>query len=128
MKITHISTPGHGYLSVNKDLIEKLGLIDKITSYSGMDANRVYLEEDCDATLFANTCKEQGINIEYKETYRENFNYTHNYNPKYFRIKEGDDVEWWNGDKERVEWVKGNKVKLRGYKAVGVIKFLRCVV
>lgn len=124
MKLTFISTPGHGYLSVNKDLIEKLELVDAISSFSGMDMNRVYLEEDCDLSTFIRACEEQGIKLEYKETYRDTFSYTHCYNAKYFRINEGDTIEWWNGDKEHVEWVRGNKIKLRGYKPAGLKKLL----
>ena len=51
---TFYSDPGHGWLEVDKkDLIE-LSLEDKISSFSYQSAleNKVYLEEDCDATLF----------------------------------------------------------------------------
>lgn len=43
---------GHGWLQVPHSLIKKLKIAAKITGYSYMDSNYVYLEEDCDLSTF----------------------------------------------------------------------------
>ena len=42
---------GHGWMAVKRDILETLGLLDKVSSYSYQRGNTVYLEEDCDASL-----------------------------------------------------------------------------
>ena len=49
-KYLFISDPGHGWLRVSKEEVKPIK--DKISSYSYMDRNYVYLEEDCDAGEF----------------------------------------------------------------------------
>ena len=44
--------PGHGWLAVPLAEIRKLGIADKISSYSYMSGGMAYLEEDCDAPVF----------------------------------------------------------------------------
>lgn len=44
--------PGHGWLQVRKAELVELGIADKISSYSYMNATFAYLEEDCDAGVF----------------------------------------------------------------------------
>lgn len=44
--------PGHGWLEVSRETLKDLGIYDKISSFSYENNNRVYLEEDCDVTLF----------------------------------------------------------------------------
>lgn len=47
-----ISDPGHSWLKVKiKDLI-KSGIADKISSYSYVHGEHVYLEQDCDASIY----------------------------------------------------------------------------
>jgi hypothetical protein len=85
IKCTKIDTGSHGYLSVSKKDIILSGLdVNKISGYSGHTLNRVYLEEDCDASLFYDTCESKGIEIKVKYSYNLRFNITHNYNPKLF--------------------------------------------
>jgi hypothetical protein len=47
---------GHAWLAVKSVEIKALGLLDKISSYSyiSKSGKTIYLEEDCDATLFIN--------------------------------------------------------------------------
>lgn len=47
----------HGWLAVKIDLIESLGIRQKITQYSYKKGNTAYLEEDCDAPLFIEAYK-----------------------------------------------------------------------
>ena len=53
---------GHAWLKVSKDLHNKTNLTAKhISCFSYQDNNNYYLEEDCDATMYLNNLKEQGI-------------------------------------------------------------------
>jgi hypothetical protein len=51
-KFNSHSDAGHGWLAVKLDMLEKLDLIDKISKFSYIKGKTVYLEEDCDASLF----------------------------------------------------------------------------
>ena len=52
-KFTFYSDAGHGWLKVPKALILELGIADKISHFSYERSDSVYLEEDCDFSLFA---------------------------------------------------------------------------
>ena len=53
---------GHAWLKVSKDLFNRTNLTVKhISSFSYQDNNNYYLEQDCDATMYLNNLKEQGI-------------------------------------------------------------------
>ena len=57
---------GHGWLAVKyKDLVE-LGVLDKISSCSYMKGDTVYLEEDCDATVYVDALKALNIDLKVK--------------------------------------------------------------
>lgn len=43
---------GHGWLEVPKYIVKALGIAEKISGYSYMKDDRVYLEEDCDLSIF----------------------------------------------------------------------------
>ena len=43
---------GHGWLEVERSELKRLGIETKISSYSFQRGDKVYLEEDCDATIF----------------------------------------------------------------------------
>ena len=58
---------GHGWLEVLIDEIETLGLTDTISGYSYRSGPKVYLEEDCDATLFINAKENLGIKVQMQE-------------------------------------------------------------
>lgn len=47
-----IQDPGHGWLQVPSTLIKLLGLTSKISGYSYVKGDDVFLEEDCDLGLF----------------------------------------------------------------------------
>ena len=49
---TFIEDPGHGWLKVPREELKQLDIEDKITSYSYMDSEYAYLEEDIDADVF----------------------------------------------------------------------------
>lgn len=53
---------GHAWLKVSKDLFNKTNAsIEHISRFSYEDNNNYYLEEDCDATMYLNNLKDQGI-------------------------------------------------------------------
>jgi hypothetical protein len=61
--------PGHGWLRVPRSLLIELGIRDKITSYSYMKGNYVYLEEDQDLSTFIDAMEKVGKTVEYKESH-----------------------------------------------------------
>lgn len=64
MKIIKYYDPGHGFYAVPHTLIQKLGIADKITSFSRMTATMVFLEEDGDALVLFEAVNKAGIEIE----------------------------------------------------------------
>jgi hypothetical protein len=54
-KYTFFADPGHGWLRVKRSELAELGLLNAITPYSYENGKYVYLEEDCDATVFFGT-------------------------------------------------------------------------
>jgi len=61
------SDPGHGWLQVKRQELKELGILDKISNYSYQKGDNVYLEEDCDYSLFVERMKELGRPFEIKE-------------------------------------------------------------
>lgn len=72
MTFKHYFDPGHGWVAVERKLIEGLGLLNQISPYSfqSKSGKTVYLEEDRDAALVVNALKTAGVNVllESKET------------------------------------------------------------
>ena len=50
MKFRFISDPGHGWLEVPVDLVDRAGVIGAVSKYSYHKGDLLYLEEDCDAS------------------------------------------------------------------------------
>jgi hypothetical protein len=50
--ILYYTDPGHGWFAVKRTDLADLGLLDKVTTYSYQRGQTVYLEEDCDASLY----------------------------------------------------------------------------
>jgi len=86
-EFTFHSDPGHGWLEVGYDMLEKLRITSKVSTYSYRKGNTVYLEEDCDTGVFLDAFKAHNpeIDIKFKEVHEENTpirNYTHYYTNK----------------------------------------------
>ena len=65
--------PGHGWIQVDTQVLEALGIDSKISSYSYISGTTAYLEEDCDAGLFIRAFKEKhGARPELVSRYSEN--------------------------------------------------------
>lgn len=60
-----VSDPGHGWLAVPRRLVEQAGVERDVSSFSyqSADGKTVYLEEDCDASLFMDAAAKQGIAV-----------------------------------------------------------------
>ena len=52
--------PGHGWLAVSMEEINKLGIADKISTYSYRKGETAYLEEDCDCSVFLQAKQARG--------------------------------------------------------------------
>lgn len=68
---TYIQTPTHRYLSVSIKEVKRLNLVNKISKYSYMDSERVYLEEDSDASLFIDAKNKSNEKVDMKSSSRE---------------------------------------------------------
>jgi len=60
--------PGHGWLAVKRCELKRLGILDKITSYSYQLDDTIFLEEDCDAGIFLAAKKKVGEIVNIKES------------------------------------------------------------
>ena len=56
------SDPGHGWIEVPYEAINRLGIAHTISRFSYERGSSVYLEEDRDAFYFLNALKTNGIN------------------------------------------------------------------
>tara|TARA_R110000787_G_scaffold208332_1_gene318276 strand:- start:314 stop:619 length:306 start_codon:yes stop_codon:yes gene_type:complete len=54
------SDPGHAWLRVPLSEIQRFNLLSKISNYSYINNNYLYLEEDVDAPLYLDLLKENG--------------------------------------------------------------------
>jgi len=60
MKIKYFQDPGHGWFAVPATLVFRLGIAEKISTYSYTDGDRAFLEEDCDAALLLDALRAAG--------------------------------------------------------------------
>lgn len=58
MKFKFYCDPGHGWLAVKRTLLDELGIAHLISPYSYAKGGTVYLEEDCDASVFFKAYKD----------------------------------------------------------------------
>lgn len=73
------SDPGHGWLEVQRRELEALGIAGEISGYSYQQGDAIYLEEDCDASLFIAAKEAAGEKVEYEESFK-NHTPIRNYN------------------------------------------------
>ena len=59
--LTFHTDPGHGWLETTIQELMKYGIHNKVSQYSYRDGDRVFLEEDCDASLLLAAYKERGV-------------------------------------------------------------------
>ena len=65
IKHTFFTDGSHGWLKVSRNRLEKLNILDKITSCSFVKGKNVYLEEDCDLSTYVKALLlQEGIKAE----------------------------------------------------------------
>ena len=62
LTLRFLSDPGHGWLKVNRKVIQTLGQFD-ISGYSYQRGPWVFLEEDCDAAKVVDALRTQGATV-----------------------------------------------------------------
>jgi hypothetical protein len=67
--LTFHADPAHGWLEVNRADLDLLNIAHKISRYSYQKADRVFLEEDCDAPHFIRAAESKGWTIETTEKF-----------------------------------------------------------
>jgi len=72
MKYRFIADPGHGWLEVSREEVNRLGIAAEVSHYSYQYGDKVYLEEDCDLSVFLEAKKAVGEAVELVEVYQEN--------------------------------------------------------
>jgi hypothetical protein len=97
MKLSFYSDPGHGWLAVPLELLDRLQLLDRVSHYSYLRGRLAHLEEDCDASLFLAAARSAGIAVTYREINCAN---------RYSRIR--------NYDPYSAERAKRNLANIRG--------------
>ena len=75
------SDAGHGWLKVARKEVEKLGILNQISSCSYQRGDYLYLEEDCDAGLFIRTLEEKGIEFKFVEKITKTWSRIRDYEP-----------------------------------------------
>lgn len=65
--VTVYSDPGHAWAKVSRAELQRLNLLDQISSYSYQRKGFVYLEEDCDLSVYLVALRDAGATIKFKE-------------------------------------------------------------
>lgn len=71
VKFTHYVDPGHSWVRVPLKMLDKLSIANKISSYSYQRTDYVYLEEDCDFSVFLGAMKARGQKVELVSKYTD---------------------------------------------------------
>ena len=59
--IVYYTDPGHGWVAVKRAHLIALGIENQVSQFSYQRGATVYLEEDCDASLYFAALKREGI-------------------------------------------------------------------
>lgn len=57
--------PGHAWMKVTMKELKRLGIVDKITSYSYRKGDYAFLEEDVDLSTFVDAKNARGETVEF---------------------------------------------------------------
>lgn len=72
LKLNYHSDAAHGWVAVKRALLEKLGILNKITPFSYQKGGTVYLEGDQDLDTFIEAVKATGCcSFEFVNKYHE---------------------------------------------------------
>ena len=61
--VTFYSDAGHGWAKVRKSVLQNLNIADKVSSYSYVNGDYVFLEEDCDLPLLADALQKHDTKL-----------------------------------------------------------------
>ncbi len=67
---------GHGWLEVDRNLLETLQIAETISAFSHQRGTKVYLEQDSDAARFCDAAKTAGWKIDFTTIPRVNYPYS----------------------------------------------------
>ena len=82
MRLDFYEDPGHGWLAVPLELLDRLQLLDRVSHYSYLRGRLAHLEEDCDASLFLATARQAGLAITFRDvTCADRHSRIRNYDP-----------------------------------------------
>ena len=82
MRFDFYEDPGHGWLAVPLELLDRLQLLDRVSHYSYLRGRLAHLEEDCDASLFLATARQAGLAITFRDvTCADRHSRIRNYDP-----------------------------------------------
>lgn len=79
ISIKVFADPGHAWARFPKTRLAKLGIADKISTYSYQNGSNVFLEEDCDLSVLITTLKEKGYEVKFKESHTNRQSKIRNY-------------------------------------------------
>lgn len=69
IKIKVFADPGHAWARFPKARLVKLGIADKISTYSYQNGANAFLEEDCDLSTLMAVLKEKGYTVKFDESH-----------------------------------------------------------
>lgn len=58
--------PGHGWARFPKQRLAKLGIADKISTYSYQNGANAFLEEDCDLDVLIGALRQRGYEVRFR--------------------------------------------------------------
>lgn len=71
--------PGHGWLKVKRSELVALNILNEISGYSYQNGDCVFLEEDCDVSIFIRAMKNQEVTVKIREHYTNRESKIRNY-------------------------------------------------
>lgn len=71
LAINVYNDPGHAWAAVKRKLLQDMGILSKISSYSYQRGSTVYLEEDCDLSLLIHELKTRGHEFRFIEKHTD---------------------------------------------------------
>jgi hypothetical protein len=72
--------PGHAWARFPKARLVKLGIADKISTYSYQNGANAFLEEDCDLSTLMAVLKERGYTVKFDESHTDKQSKIRGYN------------------------------------------------
>jgi hypothetical protein len=80
ISIKVFADPGHAWARIAKDKLVKLGIADKISTYSYQKGENAFLEEDCDLSVLISALRERGYEIKFNESHTNRQSKIRSYN------------------------------------------------